>query len=109
MLTGDFPRRQSADPGWQLPFYRPYPFIRNQRLLRQQYGTDRSSIEGSVRYEAFLMKMLFTAVALGAGFKGGEIVPTLCVGAALGCAFGRLRGLLPLSVRPAAWRLFLPE
>lgn len=55
-------------------------------------GLIESSIEGSVRYEAFLMKMLFTAVALGAGFKGGEIVPTLCVGAALGCAFGEITG-----------------
>lgn len=55
-------------------------------------GLIESSIEGSARYEAFLMKMLFTAVALGAGFKGGEIVPTLCVGAALGCAFGEITG-----------------
>ena len=58
-------------------------------------GLIESSIEGSVRYEAFLMKMLFTAVALGAGFKGGEIVPTLCVGAALGCAFGEVTGFAP--------------
>ena len=39
--------------------------------------------------------MLFTAVTLGAGFKGGEIVPTLCVGAAFGCAVGRLFGASP--------------
>ena len=58
-------------------------------------GLIESSIEGSVRYEAFLMKMLFTAVTLGAGFKGGEIVPTLCVGAALGCAFGEVTGFAP--------------
>lgn len=58
-------------------------------------GLIESSIKGSVRYEAFLMKMLFTAVALGAGFKGGEIVPTLCVGAALGCAFGEITGFAP--------------
>lgn len=58
-------------------------------------GLIESSIEGSVRYEAFLMKMLFTSVALGAGFKGGEIVPTLCVGAALGCAFGEITGFAP--------------
>lgn len=58
-------------------------------------GLIESSIEGSVRYEAFLMKMLFTAVALGAGFKGGEIVPTLCVGASLGCAFGEVTGFAP--------------
>jgi H+/Cl- antiporter ClcA len=32
----------------------------------------------------FLLKMLFTAVTLGGGYKGGEIVPTLFVGATLG-------------------------
>lgn len=42
---------------------------------------------------AFLLKMLFTAVALGAGFKGGEIVPTLCVGATIGYTAARLFGL----------------
>ena len=46
-----------------------------------------------VSYGAFLWKMLFTAVVLGAGFKGGEIVPTLCVGAAFGAAAARLLGL----------------
>jgi H+/Cl- antiporter ClcA len=35
--------------------------------------------------------MLFTALTLGAGFKGGEIVPTFTVGAAFGsCAAGLL-------------------
>lgn len=53
------------------------------------------SIEGEVRYEAFLMKMFFTAIALGAGFKGGEIVPTLCVGATFGCTVGTLTGFSP--------------
>lgn len=42
---------------------------------------------------AFLLKMLFTAVALGAGFKGGEIVPTLCVGATIGYTAANLFGL----------------
>ena len=41
---------------------------------------------------AFIWKMIFTAVVLGAGFKGGEIVPTLCVGAAFGAAAARLTG-----------------
>ena len=31
-----------------------------------------------VPWYAFLVKILFTAVALEAGFRGGEIVPTLC-------------------------------
>lgn len=53
------------------------------------------SVKGNVRYEAFLLKMIFTAVTLGAGFKGGEIVPTLCVGATFGCLFGNLTGFAP--------------
>lgn len=52
-------------------------------------------MEGDVRYEAFLLKILFTAVTLGAGYKGGEIVPTLCVGATFGCAAGSLLGFAP--------------
>ena len=44
---------------------------------------------------AFLVKLLFTAVALGAGFKGGEIVPALCVGATLGYALALPLGLSP--------------
>ena len=39
---------------------------------------------------AFLVKMLMTAVVIGAGFKGGEIVPTLSIGACFGAAIGLL-------------------
>lgn len=53
------------------------------------------AMEGQVRYEAFLLKAIFTAVALGAGFKGGEIVPTFCVGAAFGCTVGQITGMFP--------------
>lgn len=31
--------------------------------------------EGDVRPEAFMMKIIFPALTIGAGFKGGEIVP----------------------------------
>lgn len=48
--------------------------------------------EGDVRYEAFLWKILFTAVTLEAGFKGGEIVPTFCIGAVFGCSFAMIAG-----------------
>ena len=51
------------------------------------------SMEGDVRYEAFLMKILFTALALGGGFKGGEIVPTFVIGATFGGAFAKVFGL----------------
>ena len=53
------------------------------------------AVEGQARPEAFLLKMIFTAIALGAGFKGGEIVPTLFVGATFGCLFGQVTGLAP--------------
>ena len=40
----------------------------------------------------FLMKILFTTVTLEAGFKGGEIVPILTIGAAFGSFFAFLFG-----------------
>ncbi len=48
---------------------------------------------GDVQWYAFLLKMLFTALTLGAGFKGGEIVPSFCIGAAFGCTVASLLGL----------------
>ena len=53
------------------------------------------AMHGESRYEAFLLKMLFTAIALGGGFKGGEIVPTLAIGATFGAAFGNIVGFEP--------------
>lgn len=44
---------------------------------------------------AFLLKMVFTAMTLGCGFKGGEIVPSFVVGATFGCMFGNLTGFDP--------------
>ncbi len=58
-------------------------------------GIIERSFEGNVPYEAFILKIIFTAIALGGKFKGGEIVPTFCIGAALGCTFGRLVGFSP--------------
>ncbi len=52
-------------------------------------------MEGTVYPEAFFLKMLFTAATLGAGFKGGEIVPSFFTGAAFGCLFGNLTGFSP--------------
>ncbi len=58
-------------------------------------GVIQSSMSGTAKPEAFLLKMLFTAVTLGAGFKGGEIVPSFFVGATFGCFVGGLIGLDP--------------
>lgn len=53
------------------------------------------AVGGSAQWYDFLLKLLFTAVTLSAGFKGGEIVPTFCIGATFGCAAGGMLGLDP--------------
>lgn len=55
----------------------------------------RNAIAGKTVWYAFLAKMLFTAVTLGGGFKGGEIVPTFFIGATFGCLMGSILGLSP--------------
>lgn len=54
-----------------------------------------AAVEGSADWYSFAVKLLFTAVTLAAGFKGGEIVPTFCIGATFGCVAGGLLGLDP--------------
>ena len=49
--------------------------------------------QGSTHWYSFLLKILFTAITIGAGFKGGEIVPTLFIGSTFGCAVAPLLGL----------------
>ena len=53
------------------------------------------AMEGNVFAGAFLLKMLFTAVTLAGGFKGGEIVPTFFIGASFGCLAGSILKLAP--------------
>lgn len=53
------------------------------------------AVAGKTAAAAFLLKMIFTGATLGAGYKGGEIVPTLFVGATFGCLFGQLIGFSP--------------
>lgn len=52
-----------------------------------------SAVAGKTDWYSFAMKMIFTAVTLAAGFKGGEIVPTFCIGATFGCLAGGILGL----------------
>ena len=51
------------------------------------------AVEGHAHWFDFLLKLLFTAITLAAGLKGGEIVPTFCIGATFGCIFGGILGL----------------
>ena len=52
--------------------------------------------EGQVFYAAFFIKMIFTAITLGGGYKGGEIVPTFFLGATFGCVVGQILGISPM-------------
>ncbi len=54
-----------------------------------------NAVNGVVKPEAFMLKMIFTAITIGAGFKGGEIVPTFFIGSTFGCFVGGLMGLNP--------------
>ena len=56
-------------------------------------GVIRSMLAGETIPEAFLLKILFTALTLGAGFRGGEIVPALFTGCAFGTWLGPILGL----------------
>lgn len=69
--------------------------VGNQTYNGTGMSVIQSSIDGSVRPEAFLLKIIFTALTLGAGFKGGEIVPSFFIGATFGCLFGNLTGFEP--------------
>ncbi len=51
------------------------------------------AMHGNARAEAFILKILFTAITIGSGFKGGEIVPAFFVGSTFGCVVGSLIGL----------------
>lgn len=53
------------------------------------------ALNGEVKYEAFILKMLFTVITISAGFKGGEIVPTFFIGSTFGCLLGLILGLNP--------------
>lgn len=59
-------------------------------------GLAIAAVEGHIAAPwAFLAKILLTALTVGAGYKGGEIVPAFSIGAMLGCAAGPLLGLDP--------------
>lgn len=61
------------------------------RIMEQIFNT------GETPWYTFLLKIIFTALTLGAGFKGGEIVPSFCIGASFGCVVAGLMGL-PVSL-----------
>lgn len=56
--------------------------------------------EGSVKHEAFALKIIFTVICVACGYKGGEIIPTLFIGATLGGAIATILAL-PIGIGAA--------
>ena len=67
--------------------------VGNQDYLGIGSAMIHEAVYGTVVPYAFVLKMIFTAVTLAACFKGGEIVPTIFIGATFGCIFGPLMGI----------------
>lgn len=67
---------------------------------RRFNGTGMEYVEsifagGKAYWFDFIMKIIFTAITIAAGFKGGEIVPTMFIGTAFGYFTGSLIGIDP--------------
>ncbi len=56
---------------------------------------------GEIMMAAFIPKAIFTILSIAAGYRGGEIVPSFCIGCSLGVCFSRLLGM------PAEWSVIL--
>lgn len=69
-------------------------------LQSQDYmGAGMEVIERALNGQATMidlfLKVLLTAIILGVGYKGGEIIPALFIGAILGCCVGKFMGMNP--------------
>ena len=53
------------------------------------------ALEGTSQWYAFLLKAFVTILTLKGGFKGGEILPSLSIGASLGCVLAPVVGMAP--------------
>ncbi len=53
----------------------------------------RAITKGDARWLDFLLKILFTAITIASGFKGGEIVPSFFIGSTFGCVVAPLLGI----------------
>lgn len=52
-----------------------------------------NALSGDAKPAAFLFKAVFTAITIGCGFRGGEIVPSFFIGSTFGCVVGGFLGL----------------
>lgn len=99
-ITGDFLRRYLKNPYVRV-FAAGLVIVALTAIIQTDIYNGagipliEKAFEGNAPATAFLWKIIFTAITLGAGFKGGEIVPSFCIGATFGCMFGNLFGLSP--------------
>lgn len=56
---------------------------------------EQAVLQGQAEPWDFALKLVFTAISLAVGFRGGEIVPVFAVGASFGCVAGSLLGVDP--------------
>lgn len=70
-------------------------FTKSQYYCGAGFNIVRDSFNNMVGPEVFIIKMLLTAITLACGYKGGEIVPSLCIGASFGCTIAPLLNLDP--------------
>ena len=61
-----------------------------ERIFKSGFNNPNSI---SISPLAFALKLIFTCISVAAGFKGGEIVPTLFIGATFGALLSSLLGL----------------
>ena len=72
-------------------------YVRNARYFGKRFAEliEKAVEEGQARPLDFFWKLVLTALTMRAGFRGGEIVPSFCIGATFGCVMGNWLGLSP--------------
>ena len=55
----------------------------------------RAALHGEAGTWDFAGKLAVTALVIGVGFKGGELTPSMTIGACAGCTVGHLMGVEP--------------
>lgn len=70
-------------------------FVFGKSYLGAGMDVVENAIYNSVEPYDFFLKALFTAITIGCGFKGGEIVPTFFIGSTLGFTLSSLIGIDP--------------
>lgn len=54
-----------------------------------------TAMGGTAEPWAWVLKIVFTAITIGCGFRGGEIIPSFFIGATFGCFMGGLLAIPP--------------